>query len=383
MKIKFDKNYFFSIAVLIGTVTGAGIFAAPYVISKSGILSLFIYVPILAFVQYYLHLLYAEIILSTKTKHRMPGYVGIYFGEKYKKYALVASLIGRHGALLAYIVLGGIFLHGLLGPVFGGSVFIYASLLFLFQAAIVFTGIKAIASLEFFMSIVLILVVALIGYKSSAFFSWENYSLINWRYALLPYGVLFFSVGGQAAIPEICSLLENNQRKIKSAITWGTFIPAVIMMVFVVIVVGVTGTNTSPDTLIGLRQVFQNGIVTFAMIFGLLSVITSYLVISQSMREMYWWDMGLNKNLAWFLACFIPFFLYLVGLRDLTGIISITGSIMGGIFGVILILTIIKVKSKRQLKPVFEIFMNKPIAIVLSSMFVLGLIYELYYYIAN
>lgn len=372
-----SKNYFYAVATLIGTVVGAGIFALPFIISQSGIATLFIFLPLLVLIQYYLHKMYAEIVLSTKTEHRIPGYTEIYAGKKHKNIASLFSIVGAYGSLLAYIILGGIFLHGLLGSYFGGSPLVYSLVLFSLESLIVLFGLKMIAGAEFFMTIFLIIVVFIITSKSLGFVDIGNFELISWKKFFLPYGPIFFSVGGLAAIPEVCRLLKKEKKKIKSAIFWGTLIPAIITIIFVIVVVGVTGKNTTQDTLIGLSQIFSNGVVTFALIFGLLSVMTSFLVISQAVREIYWWDFKMNKNLAWFIACGVPLILFLLGIQNLIKVVSFTGAITGGVGGIILIYLSFKVQTKAQRKSIIKTKISRWVAIGLSSLFVLGLLNEI------
>jgi amino acid permease len=375
------KNYLYAISSLAGTVIGGGIFAVPYVISKAGMAGLIIFFPLLIFVQYFLHRIYAEIVLSTKQIHRLPGYVGVYCNGKAKKAVLVISIIGKHGTLLIYTILGGIFLYGIFNPIFGGSIFLYTAILFLLESLIVLVGLKLIAKAEMVFTSLIVAVIMIILYKSWGSLEMANYHLLDPASILLPYGPIFLAVGGQAAIPEICRLLKNNKTKIKSAIAWGTILPGIITAVFALIVVGITGEHTTPDALVGLKRYFSNGVITFTLILGLLTVTTSFIIISQSLREVYWWDMGINKNWAWGLACGVPFLLYALGLRDLTAVVGVTGSVVGGIFGIILIILLFTVKKKRQLKPALQNKMNKPLAYILSLMFILGLIYEIWAFI--
>jgi len=378
-----SKNYFYAVATLIGTIVGVGIFSIPFVVNKSGIILLFIYLPLLGLVQYFLHKIYAEIILSTKEKHRLPGYAEKYIGKKGKILAFIISLLGSYGSLLAYIIIGGIFLHELLGPVLGGSIFSYSLILFAIQTAIVLSGLKLIASVELGMAGLLLAVIGLLVWRGWGYVNPENFNLVSWQYALLPYGPIFFAVGGSDAIPAICKLLAQKKENIKSAIAWGTFIPVVITMIFAFVVVGITGNNTSPDTLVGLRAILPNDIMIAVLIFGLLAIITSFLVIAQATREIFWWDFGINKNVSWVLACFVPLLLYLIGLQNLTKIVSLTGAITGGLIGILSIWLLNEVKKKAEQKSIIQNKINKPIVIMLSFLFISGLLYELYFFFVN
>lgn len=374
------RNYFYSIATLAGTIIGGGLFAVPLVVSKAGLIPFLVYLAVLALVQFLLHTIYAEIILSSEQRHRMPGYVGMYCGRRAKSWTLLFSIIGKHGALLAYILLGGSFLYGLLGPTLGGDLFIYTTALFILESLIVLFGLRLIAGVELALSALLVVIIFVIGFKSSSHFEWGKFVLLNKEHIFLPYGPIFFAVGGQAAIPEICRLLKSEKQRIKSAIAWGTLVPALLTIFFVVIVVGITGGSTTSEALIGLKNYFNDGVITFSLIFGLLTVVTSFLVISQSLREVYWWDLKINNNLSWFLACGIPFLLYLLGISNLTKVIGLTGSIVGGIFGIILILLLFRVKATRNKTPAINNKLSLPVAAILCCMFALGLIYELWYF---
>jgi tyrosine-specific transport protein len=378
-----SKNYFHAIATLVGTIIGVGMFSIPYVINKSGIILLFIYLPILGVVQYFLHKIYAEIILSTKEKHRLPGYAEKYIGKKGKIISFIINILGSYGTLLAYIIIGGIFLHELLGPILGGSVFSYSLILFAIQAAIILSGLKLIASIELIMAGLLILVIGLLTWRGWNYIDPANFNLISWPYIFLPYGPIFFAVGGSDAIPTMCKLLSQKKGNIKSAITWGTFIPVVITLIFAFVIVGITGDNTSPDTLVGLRAVLSDGVITAVLILGLLSIITSFLVIAQATREIFWWDFKMNKNVAWALACFIPLIFYLLGLQNLTKIVSLTGAITGGLIGLLYIWLLIEVKKKAEQPSIIKNKINKPIITIISLLFVSGLIYEIYYFFAK
>jgi len=362
----------------MGTIIGVGLFTIPYIAAISGILPLIFYMAVLAAVQNYLHLLYAEIVLSTQGSHRLPGYVEKYNGRFGKFITLIITIFSDYGAMLAYVIVGGLFLHQLLSPIFGGGILIYASILFLFEAIIVFFGIRLIAGAEFIMTAFLILIIGLISWNGLAFIKLDNYTLVNWQNIFLPYGPIFFAIGGMAAIPEVCKLLAREKNKIKSAIAWGTYLSAALMLIFILVIVGVTGANTTPDTLAGLSQVFGGGIIKIALVFGLLAIFTSMISIAQASREVFWWDFKLNKNLAWALACFTPFFIYLIGIRDITKVVSLTGAISGGILGVAAIYLIFKVKQKCERDSAIKNKIDKITGFGLSLLFVLGLIYEIW-----
>lgn len=374
-----SKNYLLAIATLMGTIIGVGLFTIPYVVNKSGVIPLFIFMAGLAGIQYFLHLLFAEAILSTREKHRLPGLIGRYVGYGGKIFTSAVEIVGIYGSILAYLIVGGIFLHKLLGPYWGGEVFIYATVLFAAVTLITFFDLKMLAGTELVLTTLLVLAIGLVAWRGFGHIQLSHFHLIDWHSAFLPYGPIFFAVAGGAAIPEICRLLAREKNKIKSVIAWGTFIPAVLMTVFVLVVLGITGAATTPDTLVGLSAVLTDGIVTFSLIFGLLAIITSYIVFAQAMEEIFQWDLGLNNKAAWFLACFVPYFLYLIGWDDLIKVVSFTGAVAGGLSGIILIWLMFKIKAKPEVASVIKNKLTRPAAYFLSLLFILGVIYEIFY----
>lgn len=373
-----SRNYLLAVTTLMGTIIGVGLFTIPYITVVSGVLPLIFYMVILALVQNHLHLLYAEIVLSTKGAHRLPGYIEKYNGRWGKFVTLAVTIFSDFGAMLAYIIVGGLFLHQLLNPFFGGDQIIYASLLFFLEILIVFFGIRSIAGTEFIMTGLLFLIIVLISWKGSAFIRPDNYTLVNWQNIFLPYGPIFFAIGGMAAIPEVCKLLVGEKEKIKSAIAWGTYLSTALMLIFILVIVGLTGQHTTPDTLAGLGQVFGDGIIKIALVFGLLAIITSMICIAQASREVFWWDFKLDKNLSLALISLTPFLAYLAGLRDITKVVSLTGAFSGGILGVVVIYLIFKVKRKCDCVSAIKNKINKATGLGLSLLFVFGLIYEVW-----
>jgi len=372
------KNYLLAIATLIGTIIGVGLFAIPYVVEQAGILTLFLYMVILGGLQYYMHLLYAEIVLSTKGNHRLPGYARVYSNRVGQVVALAVVLATAFGATIAYIIAGGIFLHGLLNPAWGGSLQFYTTLLFLLEALIVLFGMKVIAHSEFIMTGVLLALLVFISWRGWNLVDFENYEIINWSKILLPYGPIFFAVNGMVIIPEVCRLLKGEKELIKSAIRWGTFLSIIFMTIFAFIVVGITGSATTPAALIGISQVFNNGIVKLSLIFGILVVATSMLAIAQDTRAVFQRDFKIRPFVSWLLACFVPFILYLLGVHNFTKVVSLTGAIAGGILGVIVILIVLKIKKKCYQDSPIKCHLNRPGALFLSLLFLLGLFYEIW-----
>ena len=375
-----NKHFFQATAVMIGYIIGVGMFGLPYLVSKAGVLPFFFFMVILLPVQYLLHLVYASMIVSTKTYHRLPGYAGIYLGEGAKIFIFIAKMIGNMGALLAYIIITGVFLNELLSPLFGEHEFIYASVLFALEAAIVYFGIGMIAKAELFMTALLVLVVFFIIARGLPFVEADNFIALDWKYFILPYGALLFSLDGNGALPIVATLVRRDPMLLKKVIRYGTFISAFIIVAFTLTIAGISGANTTPDALIGVHSI-MDGVIVLALIFGIFSMVTSFFGVAESIKETLNWDFKVNRFLSWALAVFVPYGFYLYGVRNLSDVIILVGSIGGGICAIALIVIFNKIRKKKNGMIMFD---YKPSIILqwgLILLFVLGIAYTMCEYI--
>ncbi len=353
------KNFLYAIALLIGTIIGVGVFGIPYVAAQAGFGIALIYLIGLGAIILLVHLFYAEIVLKTPGKHRLVGYAQKYLGKWGKKIATISSVLGLYGALLAYIIVAGQFLKA----IFNGSAFSWSLIFFLFGALFIFLGLKIIAQAELFMTLFLFAAMAVIFVFGWGHIDWQNLQGLNFSYFFLPYGVILFALSGATAIPQMGELVAN--KKLKSAVILGTLIPIILFIIFVIVVLGATGPNTTQEALIGLQQILGPKIMFIGLIFGILALITSFLTLGLNIKEIFWYDYKMNKNLAWVLACFVPLFAFILGARNFIGVIGLVGAILGGIDGLIIAIIYSKIKKSWLLPG------------VLILVFVLGIIYEL------
>ena len=137
-----------------------------------------------------------------------------------------------------------------------------------------------------------------------------------------------------------------------------------------------SGGRTTPDTLVGLNRVLNGGIIYFALLFGVINIITSFIISLQATREIFWWDFKIGKNKAWFLAAVVPLVLFILGARNITAVVSVTGAVTGGIIGVVMIFLARSVASQPQKNAPFKISIPSFLACLLAAIFIAGLAYE-------
>jgi len=371
------KNYYYAVAVLVGQIIGVGIFGLPFLIAKAGLLSLFFLIVFIGIVQYFMQLIYANIVIATPTYHQLPGYTSQYLGSESKQVVFLASLISNYCALLAYTIVSGTFLYQLLSPALGGSDFFYATSLFIIEAIIVFFGVNVLARAELIMTGLLLLVVSLIvGFSLSSIHP-SNYTIVDWRYFIIPYGAMLFSLDGSCVIPFIVQLLDKDKANVKSAIKMGVLISAIVTAVFALVIVGVSGTNTSPDGLIGVKSILNPVVISFALLFGVLCMVTSFLGSAQSLTKTFHFDYQINRHLSWFFAVSIPLLLYFCGINDLISVISFAGGVAGGLISIILLSIVFKSNDDPSKTVLFERKLPKFALYGLVGMFVAGIVYEI------
>ncbi len=368
-------TFFKALAIFLGTVIGVGIFALPFMALKAGFFVALLYFLFMSLITVSVLFLYIEVILGTKEIHRLPGYVGEYLGEKCKKISFFVIAIGLIGALLAYLIIGGQFLNFCLSPYFGGNPTLYTLLFFILGAYLVFKGIKSISGVELFLLSLLFVILALFFIRAFPFINIAHFKSLDLKFLFLPYGVILFSLWGSAVIPEIKEMLPRPGKSLRKVIFGGIIIATLVYLFFILIVLGASGPATSKEAISGLEQALGDNVIKLGFVFGVITCFTSFLTLALTLKKVFWYDFNVAKNFAWFLTCFIPLILFLLGLREFIKVISFTGAIALGLEGIIIVLL-----YRAFLKKKFSQIMN-PILYFLVGIFILGIIFEIVYFL--
>lgn len=374
-----NKRFLHAITMLIGMIIGVGIFGVPYAIEKVGFILGFFYILIIGLILLLVNLLYSEIVLRTEGKHRLVGYAAIYLGKQGRKITSLAQILAFYGALIAYIIVGGQFLQIILLPIFGGSLLTYQTIFFICVSLAVLIGLRLVALVEFFMTLLLLVVVAIIFFAGLPYVWYPNLYVMNLKNIFFPYGVTLFALGGAAAIPAMRELLRGQEKKFKKAITIGTIIPVVITILFTFVVIGVSGEHTTPEAINGLAGPLGQIVIFLGAIFGFLAIATSFLVLGLNLRDIFNLDYQFGRILSWLLACVVPFLIFLWSRPTFIGVISFTGAVLGGLEGILITLIWLKARKIGQRVPEYSLRISNFIICLLIMIFVLGIIYKLIY----
>ncbi len=373
-----SRSYISAVLTMIAAIVGVGMFTLPYAGTQAGLLILLGYFVGLGIIQHWLHKIYAEIVLSTKQPHRLPGYAGIYLGSKSKKAMTLLVVVASYGSLLAYTLIGGDFLFQLLRPYWGGTVFFYTSILMALRSAVIAFGLKWITRVETVLTAGLLGTIVVI-----AAFLGEHASLSNivlWQPAQIffPYGAVFFAVNGLIAVNNVCLIMKKESKHIKSALRSGLVISIFIMAFFSIMIMSLSGSTTSPDALSGLGAAVPPAVYAILLLIGLVTVTTSFLIVAEALEEMYIWDLGLPRGLAWLLVAAVPYILYLFGAHDITKVVGLAGAVSGGLLGAFSLAIALRVRSNPEKKSAVRPLLTPLIAHTLTLLFLGGVGYQLW-----
>jgi len=357
------KKIIYAIATLSGTIIGVGFFSLPYITSKLGLWIILGYFFVLGILVTIIHLFFGELSLKTPDYKRLPGFARIYLGKCGERVAIFSTILGLFGAILAYLIVGGEFLENLLSPLIGGNNIHYTILYFLAGATLIYFGIKIISKIEFWGLVLFFAVLILIFFNGKGLINIENLFLnyknwkLNW---FLPYGPILFSLWGAALIPEVEEMLGRDKKLLKKIILISIIIPIFVYLFFIFLILGITGTQTTESALTGLRNFMGDGIVSLGLFFGVLTTFTSFIALGLTLKNVFWYDLKIGKNLAWIITCFLPLILFLVGIKSFISIIFFIGGVMLGIDGILILLMYKKIRPERKylVYPMIMIFLG-------------------------
>ncbi|MFH1036947.1 MAG: aromatic amino acid transport family protein [Patescibacteria group bacterium] len=372
------KNYISSVAILLGTIVGAGIFGIPYAISKSGVIPGFFYLLILGGAVLLVHLFFGEVILRTDGKYRLVGYTQKYLGKWSKVLITISIFIGSVGSLLAFSILAGDFLKIIFSSFpapFSNISTLSFTLVFLASLSFfIFHGIKLIAPVEIVTNIAFFAIIFIIFLLGAPKVDFQNFPLINTDNLFLPYGIILFSVVGWMAIPEVMEVLKGHEEKknLKKVLIFGSISSVLLYAFFSFVVLGVSGKGTSPEALWGLVPFLGNKIVFFGALAAIITLADSFLITGVSLRNTLVYDFKFSKPMAALITCSLPLVLFLVGFRGFIGTIGFVGTVVGVIDGVIILLMYRCAKKKCDREPEYRMNIHPFLIYLLISIFILG-----------
>jgi amino acid permease len=341
------KSVTLQIAInLLGTIVGAGIFGLPAVFSRTGILGgtlLFLAVLIIVIL---LNLLYIEVIYFIRGSHRLPGYAEKLLGRK-AYYAAIVSMVSKAaGTLLAYVILGGIFLRMLAdGLGYEYPIWVWTIVFWGVGSLIVFYGIKVVCKIEgelTWMLIGFMLFTALILFP---FIEWSAIPQIKLNGFVGAIGVIFFSTTAMTVLPDLKDIAKRKHNQFRLGTTLAVIGAGALSWMFgVVIALVYPDVSNVQDIQKAFPQIFW----WLIPLIGLLAVSTSFLTFTQALKNLLHIDVKLQRTPAWIASVVLPLLLFVVVSQNFLSTIGFVGGVLTTFNGFIVCLCAYKVLKSPQ-----------------------------------
>lgn len=370
------KNYVYPVAMLAGSIIGVGFLSLPYITLKVGIWPMLFYFIVLTGLMLFINIIFTEISLKTPDHKRFPGFVEFYLGKTSKIITLIAVILGSMGVLLVYLFVGANFLATITSPFFGGNLLFYVIAYFSLASLIVYIGPSANAKLDFWSLGLLVVILAIIFIEG-----WPHIKIGNifsngfpishdFKTLFLPYGAIIFSLWGTGLIPEAEEMLGNNKKILKRVVVISTLLVALVYLLFIFLILSITGSQTTESALVGLGEKLPQGIALIAIAIGVITTFTAFISQGIFLKEVFTYDMKLPHFPAWAFTCFIPLILFLLGFNSFISLISFIGGVLLAINGIFIL------QMYRKLGG------SKWVTYPLIVFFLLGMIYSVVYFVS-
>lgn len=377
------RDYILPVAVYSGGMIGVGFLALPYIATQVGIWLMLAYFVLVTFIIVVLTSVFCKISLKTPDFKRIPGFAEYYLGKWGKIVALSSMFFTGIGVLLVYLLVGSNFLFNAFSPFFSGKILSYALIYFLLASVIIFFDIKAISRVELGVLVLLFLILIFVFVKSffqididNIFLTPENLGVKN---MFLPYGALLFSLWGVGLMPEVEEMLrarrvssgsvENHKSKLSKIVVFSVLMVAVFYFLFMVFVLGIAGKSVDQTALTSLSNILGGGLSQIILFMGAVVTFTAFIAQGIIFKKILMYDLKIKSWQAFVITCFTPFVLFLLGFNSFVPIISLIGGVFLGITGFLILLMYKKIKGSK--------FIIYPLSIV----FLLGIIYEIIFFI--
>ena len=372
-----DRAFRHATTAIVGTMVGVGIFGVPFAFAKAGFgIGLAWLVGIAAVVALF-YLMTAELILRTDGDRQLVGYADRWLGPWARRTVVFTSMLGIYGALLAYTIVISQFLHNVLSHFFALDPQMYSFLFTLALAPILMLRLPTVAFIEQALTVLFVVIVAVVLLTGIWHIEPGNFTYVSGYFWFLPYGVLLFAFSAQTSIPIARRLLRGDEQRLAPAILSATALTAILYAVFAAVVVGISGTATSPDALAGLFDTLGLPIIILGSVFGILTISTSYLMLGTALLEIYHLDYRQRLLPSWLLTVVPPLLFYVGGFRNFIDVIGTVGAVALGAQAIVFIFAYLRRDRIGDRKPELMLHLPSFVWYILIVAFAAGIGYAL------
>jgi len=325
--------------VMCGTI-GAGVLSLPYAISQVGVvagLGLMMFIGILMTA---LNIFIGEIVYKTKKQFQLVGLARRYFGRAGEFIMATIMYTVLFGVLLVYMIGVGDLLSGF----FGGEKQLWSLGFFVIAMSITYIGMRTVKIIEMFLLFFIFCVVIFLSFVAMPSFEIPNIQYFDLGKFFVPYGILIFAFHGTTAVPEVYSILSHKKHAFKQALFLGGLGNILLYFIFTLVVVGVTGLNTTEIATVGLGAKLGPSINIMGNFFALFAMSTAFLMSAVVLKDSFMWDFKLRPFTATGLVAFVPLLIFLLGMQSFIGAIDVIGGVFMSLEIVFLLLIFWKAK---------------------------------------
>lgn len=370
------KSFIKEVGVVASTTFGAGVFALPYIFAASGWLAGLFYLALLSLVVILVHFIYFRVLERDKEKNRLLGLVRANFGKRGFALGIFVILAGLMLTLVVYLILGGQFLK-ILFPSF--SPFAAAAIFWFVAVVSLFAKERRSISLEAWGIVLMAAAIVFIFFSSRPEGAFARLAPVDLKNFFLPFGAIFLALAGWTAIEPVYDIEEKSKKGLAVfgqpylAIVCGTVLTALFYVMFVLGILGSVPAVT-PDTISALAgwPRFKLAIVA---VLGLFALWTSYLPIGLEIKNSLESDLNWKPRQGVLVAAVLPLFLFFSGINNFLKVIGLVGGVFVGLQYLLIVLVGKKILRPRGVK--------KFLYNLVSAIFVLTAIYEIYYFIVK
>jgi len=348
------EKFFLPVGMLVGTIVGAGVFALPYVFQRSGFGIGLVYLFLSAVVYIYVYLLYSDIILRTKKEHRLVGYAHFYLGRFWAILATISTVLGILFSMAVFLVLSVSFfevIYPSLGNALGAFIF------WVIGTFLIFSPLKNIERLEFLITLGIIAIIFTLFFVGAPNLSISSFSFIgDAQYLFSPLGVIFFALAGGAAVPSIIRHFRSLKLKsyvpsIRRVLIVGTVIPAVLYILFVLGVFGLSGEIT-PDAITGLLNRASDTLIILVGMLGLLALWSTYILIGLNVEDTLKLDFSFARATRFMVVALFPIAIFFIASESFIELVSFTGGIFLALEGFFILAIWHKLNTASRIAPI-------------------------------
>lgn len=373
------KRLFLPASLLAGTVVGAGFFALPFVFQKSGLLTGLFYLILFTIFLIISYLIYGDIIIRTPGDHRFVGYARMYLGRWGYWLTILLGLIPLVFALTVYLILAPSF-----SQLFSGGGYVFHLLAFWVIGSIaILMNTRRIALAEFLIVVGTVLIILVVfGLGIGKFVvngnNWLPFNILSFA----AIGPVLFAMAGDSAIPEMIAYFKEsklNPSLFKKSLVLGMVIPALAFLAFVLGVIGLSPLP-SEDAVTGLIGLIPGPILGAIGVLGLISLLSSYVVLGLSARRVFLYDLKWPDWLSRTLVVVLPPIFYFLGFQSFINLVSNIGGIFIPVAGALGIWMWYRANKQLATPPVF---VGKYVRMSMPVLFAVFLAVTIYFLIFN